>query len=123
MAKRRSKSSQPVAAKEFPEPVRDLVLSEPPIPEKHIEAVLALLIIGQRDFEIRQFIQENFPDVDAARLLILVAQKLADDGDIDSQLVRGWSFNAMRHVFKMSLETGELNTALRAADRILKTFG
>jgi hypothetical protein len=101
----------------------ELIIAEPPIPPEIIEQVLLLLISGQREFTVREFIREQLPTVSADRLLLAVAQRLIDDGNISGTLVRGWTFNAMQNVYRVALAGGDVRVALRTAEQILKHFG
>lgn len=103
--------------------VAELIIAEPPIPPEIIEQVLLLLISGQREFTVREFIREQLPTVSADRLLLAVAQRLMDDGNISGTLVRGWTFNAMQNAYRVALAGGDVRAALRATEQILKHFG
>jgi len=93
-----------------------------PPPRELIDQLKTWLIEGQTVANVTEAAATIWPEKanKLADCLQLVAADLAADGNMDPDTLRGWTANAYREIYRRGLETGDLATALKAAQLLAK---
>lgn len=69
---------------------------------------------GASEHEIKEAIQQQWPDVDAKPIIVQAMTDIAKASESDPNLVKGWCIEAARRVYQKAVEVADHQTALRA---------
>ncbi len=79
-----------------------------------VHQVFKWIIAGHSEHDVRDAIGEAWPKADPQPLIVAAIQRLADAGEYDAALVRGWCLEATRDLYRRMVEIGDFAGALRA---------
>ena len=86
-------------------------------PER-VEQTVQWLLTGARDAEIVEAIGAHWPDQDLGQLINAAVANLAESATTEADVVRGWCFEATKHLYKQMVSIGDFAGALRAVKMI-----
>lgn len=81
--------------------------------------MLRWVLTGATSIEVEEAIRATWPEADVERLILHVAQQLADSGEADPSIIRGWCFHATRDLYRRMVEIGDFAGALRAVKQMM----
>ena len=84
------------------------------IPPESRSQIIALIIEGWRESDIRKQIKNDWPDVNADALLRLAVEHFANASRCELGIVIGWGLEAYRDTYRKALEAGDFASAVRA---------
>jgi len=76
------------------------------------------MLQGASGAQILEAITEKFPSLDAATLLIGAGNHFEQIANADTNLIRGWCFEATRDLYRRMVEIGDYANALRAVKQL-----
>lgn len=94
------------------------VATQPTPNAAKVEQVLKWIVAGASEYEIEEACEEHWKGEDSKPLVIAAMQKAQAAADADPKLIKGWCFEAARHVYSKALASGDYGAALRALKMI-----
>lgn len=88
-----------------------------------VRQVLAWMLDGHAGQDIAEAIAAEFPKQNAEALLTAVYDHLAQVGDFDAQVLRGWCAEAYRELYRRMVEMKDYPGALRALKELERLAG
>lgn len=79
-----------------------------------INQVIKWIASGATEHDIAEAIAEQWPDAEAAPLIVTAMTKISESADANPDLVRAWCFEAAREVYRQAAGSGDWGAALRA---------
>ena len=76
------------------------------------------IIQGATEFDIREAMQQAWPDASHADILLSAIEKIRESNEIDPQTVKGFCFEATRELYRRLVEIGDFPGALRALKQL-----
>lgn len=70
-------------------------------------AVVDWLLTGASEHQVKEALEQNYPDVDANEIMSSVKNHLAAAGNPDASAVKGWAIMAYRGLYQKMLATGD----------------
>jgi hypothetical protein len=70
-------------------------------------AVVDWLLTGASEHQVREALEQNYPDADANKIMASVKTHLAAAGNPDANAVKGWAIMAYRSLYQKMLATGD----------------
>lgn len=104
----RAEASPPQAAETFA--AISCLTSEP----ERIECVVKWILTGAREMDVLEAIQAHWPNTDHRPLVAAAVGQLADAGNFDGGVVRGFCVEATKQLYRQMVELGDFAGALRA---------
>jgi hypothetical protein len=79
-----------------------------------VETVVQWILTGARDNDVLEAIRAHWPDADPKPLIVSAITQLADAGEYDAAIVRGFCLEATKQLYRQMAELGDFAGALRA---------
>lgn len=86
--------------------------------ERRVDQVVRWLLTGARDSDVVEAIRATWPDQDLPPLLAAAVADLAKAGTFNRAVLRGWCFEATKHLYHRMVEIGDFAGALRAVRQL-----
>ena len=83
-----------------------------------IHQVLQWCISGHSAHDIIDAAQKQWPGTQSQPLIIAAMKQLANAGQADESIIRGWAVESTREIYRRAMDVGDLQTALRAAKQM-----
>lgn len=84
-----------------------------------VEQAVRWLLDGNRDADVLEAIVEAFPGLPALAIAQAAIHRLAEAGEIDPAIVRGFVFEATKELYRKMVGIGDFAGALRALKQLL----
>jgi hypothetical protein len=91
-------------------------LAAPPMPAP--AAVLQWLVTGATEADIVEALRTKYPDADPRLTLAAVHERLAAEGNPDTDALRGWVLVSYRELYRRMLEVGDFDGARKVLKNI-----
>lgn len=85
---------------------------------ERVEQTIVWLLTGAREAEVIEAIRDLWPDQDIEPLTTAAVNQLVESADIDPAAVRGWCFEATKHLYQRMTAIGDFAGALRAVKQL-----
>ena len=76
------------------------------------------IVAGATEPDVVEAILQQWPDEQPKPLIAAAIDQIRRAGGFDGDLVRGWCFEAVRHLYRQMVEIGDYAGALRAAKQL-----
>ena len=86
------------------------------------EAVIAWLVSGAGEREIRDALRDQYPTADAKKIMAAVQADLASEGN-NAEAIRGWAIVSYRDIYRRMLQEGDLAGAAKVVKHITDLIG
>lgn len=93
-------------------------LSRPPTEADRVRETIKWILAGHAEPDIVDAIVQKWPKQKTKPLIAKAIQQIAKAGEIDTNLVFGFCFEATREIFRKASEVGDHQTALRALKQL-----
>jgi hypothetical protein len=84
-----------------------------------LREITGWIIAGHTEPDIMDAIREKFPNAKARPLIVQAMKQIADAGEPDKGLVKGFAIEGTREIYRKALEVGDHQTALRALKQLV----
>lgn len=85
-----------------------------------LRQVVGWIVAGHTEPDIRDAIAQHWPTEKAKPLIIAAIKQIADAGQPDRDLVRGFAIEGTREIYRKALEVADHQTALRALKQLVE---
>lgn len=90
---------------------------------ERVEQTIVWLLTGARESDVIEAIREMWPDQDIEPLTTAAINQLIESADVDPAAVRGWCFEATKHLYQKMVAIGDFAGALRAVKQLHEMVG
>ena len=107
------------------EPASDLAVpaAPPEIDAAKLDKVLHWIVSGATERQIQSLAQQAWPGADTTPLIVAAMTSVAETGEADPTIVKGWCIEATRAIYRRALEAKDLELALRAVQQLHRIAG
>lgn len=95
-------------------------LARLPDPKAH---VIAWLLDGHRDEDIKEALATKFPEVNAVAVLAEVVQHFQEAATCDKTVLLGWALEAYRDLYRRMIAIGDFAGAMKAVKELAGLAG
>jgi hypothetical protein len=88
--------------------------------DPRVSQILKWVLAGNSESDIIDAARQNWPDAEARPLILQAMQELAQAGDPDPAVMRGWCLMVLQDVHRRATESGDLATSLSAVKTLAK---
>ena len=85
-----------------------------PQPDARAAQVVSWIVSGASEHDIRDAIAATWPGVTPKPLIVEAMSRLAKAADPDHDSLRGFLFEAVREMYRLARESGDIPSALKA---------
>ena len=85
-----------------------------------MEQVFRWIIAGHTEHDIIDAIKATWPKRNPTKLIGDAMMKIANAGQVEPEILRGWAFEAYREIYRRMLEVGDYAGALAAVKEIAR---
>lgn len=78
-----------------------------------INQVIQWAVSGSTEHEICEAIAATFPEEEPTMLLAAAMRRIADNANADPSLIRAWTFEAAREMYRRQVEANDFGGAVR----------
>ena len=86
--------------------------------EQQFEDVFQWIVAGGTEFQIKEAFAKNWPKADVMPLIAAVILKIRESSEFDSDVMRGWVFEAYREIYRRQMEGSDFAEARRTVEKI-----
>lgn len=79
-----------------------------------IHDVFLWVTLGMTEFQIVEQIAQRWPGEDARLLMAAAFQQIANTGEMDAKLIRGWCIEAAREQYRRAVLVSDIPAAIQA---------
>lgn len=88
-----------------------------------VRQIVQWVLDGHSEAHILDAIANEFPTDQPAPLIVTAMGQIADAGNPNAEIVRGFAIEATRQIYQKALEVADHQTALRALSQLVKLSG
>lgn len=81
---------------------------------KRLNQVVKWILSGATEYDIAEAVVQSYPDENHAKLIGQAMTRITQSANFDSDIVRGFCFEATRDLYRRMVEIGDFTGALRA---------
>lgn len=91
--------------------------------DERVEQVCVWLLSGAREADVVEAIRANWPDQEVEILATAAMHEFEKSAETNPAAVRGWCFEATKHLYHQMARIGDFTGALRAVKQLLEIAG
>lgn len=87
-------------------------------PADRVHEVFGWVLSGASEYEVTEAIAKTWPDAEPRPLIVAAVARIAESGEADTGILKGWCIEATRRVYQQALAAADFSAALRALKQI-----
>lgn len=89
-------------------------------PTDPLRQIVGWIIAGNNEADVLDAITAQWPDAKAKPLIVKAIKAIAEAGQPDADVIRGFAIEGTREIYRKALEVADHQTALRALKQLVE---